>query len=91
MVLGLIDQLQIYLLTVVSDIIARAFNRPGATRAAALDISKAFDRTNSGLMEYQVRYLALFFFSVLGGFRLFWMGSVYKNIQLMLEFLKSPL
>ena len=32
------------LLTVVSDRIARAFNRPGATRAVALYISKAFDR-----------------------------------------------
>ena len=31
-------------LTVVSDRIARAFNRSGATRAIALDISKAFDR-----------------------------------------------
>ena len=42
MVLGLLDQLQILL--VVSDRIARAFNRSGATRAVALDISKAFDR-----------------------------------------------
>ena len=32
------------LLAVVSDRIARAFNRSGATRAVALDISKAFDR-----------------------------------------------
>ena len=32
------------LLTVVSDIIARAFNSSGATRAVACDISKAFDR-----------------------------------------------
>ena len=32
------------LLTVVSDRIARAFNRSGATRTVALDISKAFDR-----------------------------------------------
>ena len=32
------------LLTVVSDRIARAFNRSGANRAVALDISKAFDR-----------------------------------------------
>ena len=32
------------LLTVVSDRIARAFNRSEATRAVALDISKAFDR-----------------------------------------------
>ena len=32
------------LLTVVSDKIARAFNRSGATRAVAMDTSKAFDR-----------------------------------------------
>ena len=32
------------LLTVMSDRIARAFNRSGATRAVALDISQAFDR-----------------------------------------------
>ena len=32
------------LLTVVSDRIVRAFNRPGATQAVSLDISKAFDR-----------------------------------------------
>ena len=32
------------LLTVVSDGIARAFNRSGATQVVALDISKAFDR-----------------------------------------------
>ena len=43
MVLGLLDQLLI-LLTVVYDRIARAFNSSGATRAVALDISKAFDR-----------------------------------------------
>ena len=54
------------LLTVVSDRIARAFNRSGASRAVALDISKAFDRvwhvifTNVSLMEFQVRYLAVF-------------------------------
>ena len=40
------------LLTVVSDRIARAFNRSGATRAVALDISKAFDRVwNAGLLH----------------------------------------
>ena len=32
------------LVTVVSDRIGRAFNNSGATRAVALDISKAFDR-----------------------------------------------
>ena len=31
-------------LTVLSNRIARSFNRSGATRAVALDISKAFDR-----------------------------------------------
>ena len=29
-------------------------------------------------------------FSVIDGFRWFWMGSLHKNIQLMLEFLKGP-
>ena len=40
------------LLTVVSDGIARAFSRSGATRAVALDISKAFDRVwHAGLLH----------------------------------------
>ena len=40
------------LLTVVSDRIARAFNRSGTTRAVALDISKAFDRVwHDGLLH----------------------------------------
>ena len=40
------------LLTVLSDRIARAFNRSGATRAAAPDISKAFDRVwHAGLLH----------------------------------------
>ena len=40
------------LLTVVSDRIARAFNRSGATRAVALYISKAFDRVwHAGLLH----------------------------------------
>ena len=40
------------LLTVVSDRIGRAFNRSGATRAVALDISKAFDRVwHAGLLH----------------------------------------
>ena len=62
MVLGLLD-----LLTVVSNRIARAFNRYKATQAVALDISKAFERVwrtgllhNLSLIEFQVRYLALF-------------------------------
>ena len=39
------------LLTVVPDKIARAFNRSGATRAVALDISKSFDMVwHAGLL-----------------------------------------
>ena len=45
------------LLTVVSDRIARAFNRSGATRAVALDISKAFDRVwYAGLLHELMSY-----------------------------------
>ena len=40
------------LLTVVSDRLARVFDRSGATRAVALDISKAFDRVwHAGLLH----------------------------------------
>ena len=46
-----------YLLLVVSDRIARAFNRSGATRAVALDISKAFDRVwHAGLLHKLTSY-----------------------------------
>ena len=45
------------LLTVVSDRIARAFNRSRATRAVALDISKAFDRVwDAGLLHKIMSY-----------------------------------
>ena len=57
------------LLTVASNIIARAFNRSGATQAVPLDISKVLIRfsmlvffTNLSLMGFQVRYLAFFSF-----------------------------
>ena len=40
------------LLTFVSGRITRAFNRSGATRAVALDISKVFDRVwHGGLLD----------------------------------------
>ena len=40
------------LLTVLSDRIANAFNRSGATQAVALDISKAFDMVwHAGLLH----------------------------------------
>ena len=47
--------------------------------------------TNLSLIEFQVRYLTLFLlFSVIDSFKWFWMESLHKNIQLMLEFLKAP-
>ena len=56
---------------------------------------KGFDMlvflTNLSLMEFQVRYLALFLlFSVTDGFEWFRMESLHENIQLMLDFLKAP-
>ena len=82
----------------LSDIIARAFNRPGATRNAVLDISKALDRFwHAGLIHKLKSYgipgevfgLALFrLISVTDSFKWFWMGSLHRNIHLMLEFLK---
>ena len=54
-------------LTVVSDRIARVFNRSMATRAVAFDTPKGLTEfgmlvffTNLGLMVFQVRYLVLF-------------------------------
>ena len=47
--------------------------------------------TNLSHMEFQVRYWALLLlFTVIGSFWWFWMSSVHKIIQLMLEFLKAP-
>ena len=43
--------------------------------------------TNLSLIDFQVRYLLLLLlFLVIDSFELFWMGSLHKNIQLMLEF-----
>ena len=92
------SQLNADLLPVVSDRIARDFNRSGATPDLALDnpwlsrdIRMLVFFRNLGLMEYQIRYLVLsLLFSVIGGFGWFWMGSLHKNIQLMLELLKGP-
>ena len=48
--------------------------------------------TKLSLMEFQVKYLALFLvFSVIDGFNWFWMGSLHYNIQLMLELVKALL
>ena len=92
------SQSTVDLLTVVSDRIGRAFNRSGATRTVALDISKAFDRVwHAGLLHKLKSYgisghifSRISFFSVIGGFGWFCMGNLHKNIQLMLEFLNGP-
>ena len=75
---------------VVSDRIARAFNRSGATRAVALDISKAFGRVwHAGLLHKLKSYgisgqIFVLIFSFLSNRRL------RMVIQLMREFLKAP-
>ena len=43
------------LLTVVSDRIARAFNKSRATRAVALDISKAFNRVGHASLLHKLK------------------------------------
>ena len=49
-ILGLLNQVQIFK-TVVSDRIARAFNRSGTTQTVVRDISKTFDGVwNAGLL-----------------------------------------
>ena len=86
------------LLTVVSDRIARAFNRSGVTlvwQLIYLRLLTGFGMlvffTNLSLTEFQVRYSALFLlFSVIDDFEWFWMESLHKNIQLVREFLKAP-
>ena len=45
------------LLTVVSDRIARAFNRCGAARAVTLDISKAFDKVWHAVLLHKRKVL----------------------------------
>ena len=74
------------LLTVVFDKIARAINRSGATGAVALDTFKSFDRVwHAGLLHKRKSYgISSHWFQWFG------MGSLHKNIQLMLEFLKTP-
>ena len=71
------------LLTVVSDGIARAFNKSGATQALALDIQ------GYGISG-QIFGLLFHLFSVIDSLEWFWIASLYRNIQLMPEFLKAP-
>ena len=85
------------LLRVVSDRITRAFNRSRTTRAKTLDMSKVCDASLlHKLKSYgnlgQIIGLISSFLSkdTFEWFESFWMGSLHKNIQLMLEFLNAP-
>ena len=96
MVLGLLDKLQIFLQYLIE--LLGLLTSLGLLKLQHLIYPRlltGFDMlvffTNVSLMEFQVRYVALFLlFSVIDSFDCFWMGSVHKNIQLMLEFLKAP-
>ena len=86
------------LLTVVSGRIARVFSRSGATRAIALDTSKAFDRVcHVGLLHKLKSYrISGQIFGLISSFlrnrrlQVVLDGTSTKNIHLMLEFVKAP-
>ena len=84
MVLGLLD-LTADLVIVVSDRIAKVFNRFGATPAIAFDIPKAFDNLKSYGISGQIFGLILSFLSNR------WLQVVLhgKSSQKYLEFLKT--
>ena len=71
------------LLTVVSHRIARAFNSSRATRAIALDLSKAFDRVWHPGLFYKLRSHGIsdlfLLFSVIGSFKWFLMATIQKK------------
>ena len=79
-------------------IFLQLFNRSGATRAVALDISKAFDRVwHAGLLyklnSYGISGQIFGLISSSVSNRRLWVvldGKLHKNNQLMLEFLKGP-
>ena len=87
MVLGLLDQLQIFLqlyLIELLGLLTRLLELQHLIYPWLLtEFGMLVFFTNLSLTEFQVRYLALFLlFSVKGGFEWFWMGSHHKNIQL---------
>ena len=97
MVLGLLDQLQIfsqlYLIELLGFLTSMGLFEQWhliyPRLLTGFDMLVFF--TNLSLMEFQVRYLTSFLlFSAIDSFKWFWMESLHKNIQLMLEFLKAP-
>ena len=97
MVLGLLDQLQIFLQLYLIELLG-LLTGLGLLELWHLIYPRLLTGfgmlvyfTNLNLMEFQVRDLALsLLFSVIDVFECFWMGSLHNNIQLMLEFLKGP-
>ena len=75
------------LLTVVSDRIARAFNRSGATPTVALDISKAFDRVWYAGRLHKISGQIIGLISPFFSDRRLWLQDEKssQNIQLMLD------
>ena len=73
----------------------RASNRSGSTRAIALHIFRAFRRVWHASLLHKIKSYGIsgqifgLIFSFLSNRRL-WMGSLHKNIQLMLVLLKVP-
>ena len=96
MVLGLLDQLQISWQLCVIELLGRSTGlrllKHSIFPRLLIEFGMLLFFTNVGLMEFQVRYLALFLlFSVIDDFRWFWMGSLYKNMQSMLKFLQGSI
>ena len=103
MVLGLLDQLLIFSQLYLIELLGLLTGLGLLELCAVLVLYLIYLRlltgfgmlvffTNVSLMEFQVRYWALFLlFSVIVDFEWFWMENLHKNIQLMREFLKAPL
>ena len=97
MILGLLDQLQIFsqlylieLLGLLTDLgLLELWHLIYPRLLTGFGMLVFF--TKLSLMEFQLRYLALFrLFSLINAFKWLWMASLHKNIQLMLEFLEGP-
>ena len=96
MILGLLDQLQIVQLYLIE--MLGLLTGLGLLELKHLLYPRLLTRfgmlfffTNLSLIEFQIRYLVLFLlFSIIDDFGWFLMGSLHKNIQLMLEFFKAP-
>ena len=95
MVLGLLDELQIFSQLYL---ITRAFNRSGATRAVAFDISKTFERVWHADLLHKLKSYGMSgqIFGLISSFlsnrrlRVILDVRTTRNIHLMREFLKAP-